>query len=245
MPLLRAELTKALSLRSIQATLLAALIVCPALAFASGLVFRPDSPSAALFPIESHGFEVAGFGQPLVILYAALVAGSEYVGGQLRSTLLGTPQRGRVLTAKLIVITVPTALVGLIATGTAVLVKHAALGEHGLAVSQFTAGMGWNLIGVAINYTLVAVIAAGITLVARSVIIPVLVLLPLVLGLTISLLGILPALKYLPDLAGIQLLTGYPGIGLLAPLPGGLVMAGWAVLLGVIAWLAFRVRDVA
>jgi ABC-2 type transport system permease protein len=241
---IRAEVTKLLSLRSIRITLLAALLLPPALAYASGHAFDPASPAAASFPTESHGFETAGFGQPLIILFAALVTGSEFLGNELRSTLLATPHRGRVLAAKSVVIVVPAALVGFIATGLAVLVKHAVLGYDGLTLSQFTWGMGRNLLGVAINYALIAVIAAAITMLSRAVIVALVVLIPLVLGLTLSLLGPFPALRYLPDLAGLQLLTGYPGVGLLEPVPGGFVMVAWATVLGLTALAVFRIRDV-
>lgn len=243
MPLLRAELTKTFTLRSIQATLLAALIVPPALAFASGLAFEPDASASAMFPVESHGFEVAGFGQPLIILLAALITGSEYVDGQLRSTLLATPRRSRIHAIKFLVIAALAAVVGLVATSTAVILKHAALGVHGLSPDQFTTEMAWNLVGVAVNYILMALIAAGVTVLARSFIVTLVILVPLVLGLTISVLGIFPILKYLPDLAGIQLLTDYPGIGLLDPIPGGLVMAAWAVAAAVSALIVFERRD--
>jgi ABC-2 type transport system permease protein len=195
------------------------------------------------FPVESHGFETAGFGQPLIILLAALIAGTEYTDGQLRTTLTATPKRGRVLAAKFIVIAVVALLVGNLATSAAVLLKHAVLGENGLSLSEFTAGMGWNLVGVAVNYTLIGLIAAAVTVLARTFIVTLVVLVPLVLGLTISLLRVIPALKFLPDLAGIQLLTGYPGVGLLDPIPGGIVMAAWTVLFGVTSWLVFRRRD--
>jgi ABC-2 type transport system permease protein len=212
-----------------------------------GIRHRPRLPArlplGGRFPVEAHGFEVAGFGQPFVILYAALVTGSEFTGGQLRSSLLATPRRGILLAAKLMVITVPTVLLGLISTGASVLIEHAALGDHGLAVGDYTAGMGWNLLGVAVNYTLIALIAGGITVLARSIVVTLVLLVPLVLGLTISLVGVLPPLKFLPDLAGLQLLTGYPGVGLLEPVPGGIVMAGWAALLGGVAWLGFTARD--
>lgn len=241
---LHAELTKTFSLRSIQATFLAALVVPPGLAWASGFAFDPNTPAAASFPIESHGFETAGFGQPLVILLAALVAGGEYLDGQLRSTLLATPRRSRVLGAKLLVIAALAAAIGLIATTAAVLLKHVALSEHGLRPSQFTTEMGWNLLGVAVNYTLIALIAAGITLIARTFIVALVVLVPLALGLTISLLGLFPLLKYLPDLAGIQLLTGYPGVGLLDPILGGFVMASWAVVVLAVTWALFTRRDI-
>ncbi len=240
---LRAELTKALTLRSIQATLAAATLAPPILALAAGLAFNPSSAAGSSFPAESHGFETAGFGQPLVILLAALITGTEYLDGQLRSTLAADPNRGRVLTAKLIVIAGAATLIGLIATTAAVILKHAAISAHGLPGTEFTAGMVWNLLGVAVNYALISVIAAAITILARTLIVTLVILVPLVLGLTISLVGIIPILKYLPDLAGLQLLTTYPGIGLLQPVPGGVVMAGWATGLLAVAAFAFRHRD--
>lgn len=240
---LRAEFTKTITLRSIQATLVAAFIVPAALSLASGLAFDPSR--GARFPIESHGFETGGFGQPLVILLAALIIGTEYHDGQLRTTLMTTPKRGRILTAKLLIVAGLSAAIGWVSIGAAVLIKHAALGEHGLAFDQFTAEMRWNLLGVGINYALIALIAAAITVIARTLIVTLVVLVPLVLGITISLVGVIPLLKYLPDLAGIQLLMPYPGVGVLDPLPGGIVMALWAVALTGIAWAFFRARDVA
>ncbi|WP_125100347.1 ABC transporter permease [Leucobacter chromiireducens] len=238
---LRAEFTKTLTLRSIQATLAAAFVVPAALALASGLAFDPAS--GAQFPIESHGFETAGFGQPLVILLAALISGTEYLDGQLRTTLIATPKRGRVLAAKFLIVAALSALIGWGALGGSVLMKHAALGAHGLAPDQFTAGMGWNLLGVGINYALISLIAAAITIIARTFIVTLVVLVPLVLGVTISLVGVIPLLKYLPDLAGIQLLMPYPGVGVLEPVPGGLVMTLWAVVLSGIATAVFLTRD--
>jgi ABC-2 type transport system permease protein len=242
-PTLRAELTKIVTMRSVQVTLAIAILIPSALALASGLAFDAGSSEAALFPIESHGFETAGLDQPLIILFAALVAGGEYVDGQLRSSLLAMPQRGRLLLAKLMLISAASALVGLVATGAAVLVKHATLGAHGLAVDEFTRAMGGNLLGVTINYALISILAAGLTILTRTFVITLVVLIPLVLGMTISLLGILPAVKYLPDLAGLQLLTAYPGVGLLDPIHGGLVMAAWSAAFAAAAWSAFRRRD--
>lgn len=238
---LRAELSKARSLPAVLATLAAALLIPGALALAAG--FRFDPGRATQISLTTQGFETAGFGQPLVMLLAALITGSEYRGAQLRSTLLATPRRGRVLAAQFLLAASLSAVIGVISVGAAVLLKHAALGEHGLSPEQFTPDMGWNLLGVSTNYALIAVIAAGVTVLARSITVTLVLLVPLVLGLTISLLGLIPALRYLPDLAGLQLLMPYPEMGLLDPLPGGLVMAGWALLLSTTAWLIFRSRD--
>ena len=225
-------------------TVLAALLLPPTLALMSGLAFDPDSAAALAFPVESHGFETAGFGQPLVILMAVLICGTEYTDNQLSTTLTATPQRGRILAAKLCVLGALATLIAMIATVAAVLLEHAALGDHGLPLTNFTPGMAWNLLGVVVNYILISIVAATITIVTRSLIAPLIVLVPLVLGLTISLVSIVPIVRYLPDLAGIQLLTAYPGIGLLDPITGGAVMACWTFVLLVIASLAFRHRDI-
>lgn len=238
---LRAEFTKALSLRSIQATIAAALVVPGLLALASGFAFDPDR--RAQFPLVSQGFETAGFGQPLVILLAALIVGTEYLDGQLRTTLIATPNRGRVLSAKVFIIAVLSAGIGLISISLSVLMKHAALGEYGMTFNEVSAGMIWNLVGVAVNYMLIALIAASITLLARTFIVTLAVLIPMVLGVTVSLVSLIPLLKFLPDLAGIQLLMEYPGLDVLDPLPGAAVMTIWTFALCGTAWFRFRSRD--
>ncbi|MGP5045836.1 ABC transporter permease [Glutamicibacter ardleyensis] len=241
---LRSELTKALTLRSIQATLLAAVLVPPLLAFFSGLAFDPTRTAAGGFPLESHGFETAGFGQPIIILFAALVVGTEYLDAQVRTTLTATPSRTRIIGAKILVTALLSSLAAALSTTGAVLLKHAALGDHGLNLDQFTTSMAWNLLGVIINYTLLGLIAASATLIMRNYIATIVLLVPMVLGLTISLVGAIPVLKFLPDLAGIQLLTAYPGVGLLEPIPGAFVMTAWALGLGTIGWRLFHARDV-
>lgn len=243
MHLLRAELTKAVTHPAIAITGLAALIVPPILALITGLNFQPTDNRWDNFPIESHGFEVAGFGQPLVILLAALIVGTEFMDNQIRTTLTSVPKRGRAIVTKFTIVALFSALIGLIATGAAVVLKHAALGEHGLAISVFTAGMAWNLGGVVLNYTLIGLIAAGLTILTRSFIVTLIVLIPMVLGLTIGLVGAIPALKYLPDLAGVQLLTSYPGMGLLEPATGSLVMGAWTLAIALVAAVVFVRRD--
>lgn len=104
--------------------------------------------------------------------------------------------------------------------------------------------MAWNLVGVGVNYVLIALIAAGLTVITRSFIVTLVVLVPMVLGLTMSLVPAVPVLKYLPDLAGTQLLTRYPGFGLVDPIPGGWVMCAWATAIGIVAAVVWARRDV-
>lgn len=239
----RAELEKGLTLPVVRWALLAMLVAPPALAFVSGVSFDAAAPGSAAVPLSAQGFETAGFGQPILILIAALIVGSEYRGGQLAATLMATPARGYVWVAKLTVIALLTGGAATASSALSVVLKHSALGEGGLSPSEFSPGMAANLLGVGINGVLISVIAASVTSLTRTVVAPLMILVPMVLGLTISLVGAIPALRFLPDLAGLQLLSRYPGIGLLEPIAGGLIMAAWAGVLALLAWWRFHARD--
>lgn len=222
--------------------------VAIAAAFAPAvLAFLAASASTAAardaIPLESRGFEVAGFGQPLVILFAALVVGSEYSGGQLRTTLLADPRRTRVFAAKLMLTGGCVAVIAAVAVLSSVAVSRVVV-AGGLSHAPFTAGTWLNVGGVVINYVMMAVLAFAVTFLARTPIVAVIVLVPMVLGLTVSLVGAVPILRFLPDLAGMQLLLEYPGVGLLDPLPGALVMLAWAGAATVVAGVVFHRRDI-
>ena len=239
---LTAELTKLRTLPVALGAIAAALLLPPALAVMMGLNQAGSRSAAAINP-DGQGFEAAGFGQPLVILLAAVIVGSEYRNGLLRSTQLATPRRVRLLAAKVIVIAGLTFTLAIVSTGLAVMLRQAVLGDDGIPPNEFTSGMWLNVLGVGVNWMLIALVSAALTVLARSALLPVIVLVPLVLGLGVTLVTVLPWLKYAPDLAGLQLISRYPGIGLLDPIPGGVVMAAWATALLLPAFIVFTRRD--
>ena len=239
---LAAELTKLRTLPVALGAIAAALLLPPALAVMMGLNQAGSRSAAAINP-DGQGFEAAGFGQPLVILLAAVIVGSEYRNGLLRSTQLATPRRVRLLAAKVLVIAGLTFTLAIVSTGLAVMLRQAVLGDDGIPPNEFTSGMWLNVLGVGVNWMLIALVSAALTVLARSALLPVIVLVPLVLGLGVALVTVLPWLKYAPDLAGLQLISRYPGIGLLDPIPGGVVMAAWATALLLPAFIVFTRRD--
>jgi len=237
-----AELTKLRTLPVALGAIAAALLLPPALAVMMGLNQAGSRSAAAINP-DGQGFEAAGFGQPLVILLAAVIVGSEYRNGLLRSTQLATPRRVRLLAAKVVVIAGLTFTLAIVSTGLAVMLRQAVLGDDGIPPNEFTSGMWLNVLGVGVNWMLIALVSAALTVLARSALLPVIVLVPLVLGLGVALVTVLPWLKYAPDLAGLQLISRYPGIGLLDPITGGVVMAAWAAALLLPAFIVFTRRD--
>lgn len=231
--------------RSRMALVAAGAVVLPVLlAYASGL--NSDSHAAMRIATRDRGFEAAGFGQPLIILLASLIVSSEYANGQIRTSLAATPKRTRLLTAKTIVTAVLSTLIGLVATPIAVLLEQWTMANSAGSgfVPVFTREMQGNVLTVALNYILIALIAQSLTVITRSIIATIVVLVPMVLGFTIGLVPMFPILRFLPDLAGIQLLTRYPGIPLLAPLPGALVMTTWAIMMLVLSMVFFDRQDI-
>lgn len=237
----RAELSKFLSLPVIWGTSLVALIAPGILAVISATAARGSERE--LPHLESAGFEVAGFGQPLVILLAAFIVGSEFSAAQIRTSMLATPRRLVGFIAKIIVVTLSAGGIGGLATAFAVGLARA-VGQGGLTAAPFTDSTWQNVGGVSMNYVLIALLAAAITSLARTPVVAVIVLVPMVLGLTVSLVSVVPVLRFLPDLAGMQLMMAYPGLGLLEPVPGAMVMSAWALVSLVVAGWVFVRRDV-
>jgi len=199
--------------------------------------------SAEPVPLEYQGFEMAGFGGVLLIAFAAVWAGSEYGSGrQIRTTLLATPQRMRVFVVKAALLAVIVAVIGFVTMWGTVVITHLGA-EAGVDPWALTPAIWANLGGVTLAWSLTALIVFAVGTLARTAILPLILLTPLVVGIGDFLAGFWEGAKYLPVVAGAAL-YGDPTSGiLLTPVLGGLVQAGWAVLLLSAAALVFVRRD--
>ncbi|MDO5499913.1 MAG: hypothetical protein Q4F67_09560, partial [Propionibacteriaceae bacterium] len=127
--------------------------------------------------------------------------------------------------------------------GVAIMITHAAAGD-GIHPMLLT-GRIWELIGgLVASWTLTALIAFALGTLARTAIIPLIALMPLVVGLGSFLAGIWAPAKYLPIVAGDALYAPPGGADTLEPLTGGLVQLAWAAALLTVAGIAFVRRDV-
>lgn len=187
-----------------------------------------------------HGFQELAFGIIGVLVLGVVCAGSEYRGQQILTSLLCVPSRGRLLAAK-------TGVLALVAAALAALSAVLTLGVTG----QLTADADGRpptarVLGVVVYWVLTALLAYGITLIVRSGILPltILILNTSVVSVTFLLSRVTPLAGYLPDLAGARMFIREleSPVGL-SPLGGGLVMAAWVlVLLGAAATVVHR-RD--
>lgn len=247
--LARSESTKLLSARPILILALVAILASWPMAWtnaASGVGLQSDDPrlfSAEPIPLAYQGFEMAGFGYVLVVALAALWAGSEYgAGKQIRTTLLATPQRLRVFLTKTLLLAVTVAAVAFVTMWGILAITHLA-GKTGIDPWALNPKIWLNLGGVTVAWTLTALIAYAIGVLARSAILPLILVIPLVIGIGDFLAGLWSGAKYLPVAAGSALYSD-PASGItLTPLLGGATQAAWAAVLLAAAAVSFSRRD--
>lgn len=199
--------------------------------------------SAVPIPVDYAGFEMAGFGHVLVIALAALWAGSEYgAGGQIRTTLLATPRRTRVFMTKAALLAALVAAVGLVAMVGTLVITHA-VGDTGIDPWRLTPAIWARIAGVALAWTLIALVTFAIGVLARSAIAPLILVVPLAIGLGDFLAGLWEGARFLPTTAGAALYSDPETGPFLGALEGGLVLGGWAAALLLLAGVVFARRD--
>jgi hypothetical protein len=191
-----------------------------------------------------------GRGEFLGVLFAGLVGALSITGefrhGTIRPTLLVTPQRGRVVAAKVVVSTVVGAGFGLAASALAAGAGAAALRMRGIDVELAGGDYALLVAGGAAAAALWAAIGVGVGAVVRGQV-------PTIVGICAWLLFVegllagdaldLDVSRFAPGAAAEAISGQEPG-ALLAPALGGVVLAAYAV--GAIAagWLATERRDV-
>ncbi len=209
----RAELTK---LRGIRGTLVALVLF----AAVSVLVGALDGWSARR-AIETHsrllrvdftpqqaGLDGILYGQLALIVFGVLVVSAEYASGMARVSLLAVPLRRRLYTAKVLAAAGVAGIVAVPVTLLSYLVTELALGSHGATIGDV--GVPEALAGGVVYLVLMGLFAAGLAWTARSAVVPLAVLLPMVLGGShlLSLLGLTKGLvRYFPDQAGAKMLS--------------------------------------
>ncbi len=195
-------------------------------------------------PLEFQGFEMAGYGYVLVVVLAALWAGNEYGSGmQIRTTLAATPKRGRLFLTKSVLLAVSVGSIGFITMTGTIVITHMA-SNSGLGPWTLSPEIWKHLGGVTLAWTLTALIAFAIGSLARTAVLPLLLVTPLVIGIGDFLASFWSGAKYLPVTAGASMYSDPAAGTYLTPLTGGIVQGLWALVLLSTAYFAFSGRDV-
>jgi ABC-2 type transport system permease protein len=201
-----------------------------------------------------------GIGQLVLSVLGVLVISGEYTTGMIRSTFAAEPKRLPTLFAKAAALAVTTFLVGLVTVfGTAAVIFPILPGIH-IHPNWNDSNLLVGLLGGAAYLALVSLLAFTIGAIIRSTAggiaaaIGLVLVVPTVLQIvagTTGLIWISNIVNFLPTQAG-RLLYGYgsptagvtkTGVLILDSTTGGLVLAGWFVVLFVVAAVLLKRRD--
>ncbi|MFC4910824.1 ABC transporter permease [Actinomadura gamaensis] len=196
---------------------------------------RPD------FTAQQAGFDGVQYGMLALIVFGVLAVSGDPLG----PALLAVPRRARFHAAKMIAVAVVALPVVAFSVIVSDLATQLALGRHGTSLGAD--GVPRSLAGAVLHLTLMCLLAAGCTMVTRTALVPLAVLLPLV-TVGSQLMTVAQSSRFaanlLPDRAGAQLLTVRPGEDALGPLLGGAVLLAWTAAAVLGGLLALRRRDV-
>jgi ABC-2 type transport system permease protein len=260
MSLLAAELRKALTLPATHVALAVGVLGPIPIAVLNAFSVRHALASgrAELVGYTSAAdalFSAVPLGTVSAVILGVLAISSEYAanrsdagsGRQITTTLASTPRRLRLLAAKALTVVVLLAAVAAVTLPAGLAVATAIVGDADEAPTGLDALLARSF-GAWLYWTLTALMALAITVLTRSGVIPLIVLIvnSSLVSLSLLLSRLTPLARYLPDIAGARLFASETSMAIgnaLEPVTGGLVMAAWAVGLLAIAAATFTRRD--
>ncbi|WP_423465019.1 ABC transporter permease [Promicromonospora sp. MS192] len=204
----------------------------------------------------TSAFEVGYAAVPLgtvgAVVVGVIAMSSEYAanssdagaGRQITASLAAVPRRGHVLTAKALAVALLVAATAVVTVPVSAGVAALVIGDAGDALPLGVALA--RMLGAALYWILTGLIALAVTVLARSGLVPLVVLVANSSLVSVSLLltTVTPLAHWLPDLAGRRLLGGLSTVeGGLDAGPGALVMAAWAFGLLAVAGVVLSRRD--
>jgi ABC-2 type transport system permease protein len=242
--LIRAEFTKLATTRLIYG-MAAAMAAFAVLTVAANILDRQGAP-----PLSADNFPMLVGGPVTLLSGAALLLGILGMAGEFRhqtvtQTFLVTPDRGRVVAAKLVAYPLAgiTLALGILAFTAAVATGW--LAAKGMAPSLLDARLGRVLVGAVLAAGLCGLVGVGVAALVRNqvaALVGVLVWVLLVEGLLMSLLNAPSLAKWLPSAAAAALTN--PGGAQLSRLAGTLLLAGYALALALVGTRLVVRRDI-
>jgi ABC-type transport system involved in multi-copper enzyme maturation permease subunit len=209
----------------------------------SGEFFSAFDTAYAAVPLGTVGAVVLG----VVAMSSEYAANTTDAGSgrQITATLAASPRRTGLLVAKALTVVLLVVLTAAVTIPACVGVARLVIG----AGPPETVGLDEALVrslGAALYWTLTGLIALAITTLARSGIVPLVVLIANSSLVSFSLLlsNVTPLAHWLPDLAGRRLFVGMATVeGGLDAGPGALVMGAWTLVLLAVAGVVLSRRD--
>ncbi|HKU35359.1 MAG TPA: hypothetical protein VJP90_07390 [Paenarthrobacter sp.] len=251
--LLQSELTKLITLRPVWITALVTFAVVVLMGWSQagpvGDSLRSNDPELAPGASPATvGFDWVALGLIGIIIIGVTAASSEFVSGQVRSSVLAVPFRGRLYGAKCGALLLSVSAFGLLTIPLLSLLSQAAIGDLSVITHGNPADLVLRWLGAVLCWDATALIGFSLAILLKQSLIPLFVLI-VVSQLSLLLLLLGPALAYLPTIAGLQLfdpglVTGsYPDAALSLPAAAAATVVWTAGLLALAGW-RFAARDV-
>lgn len=249
MRIVRAELLKLLGLPSAWIAFAVGLVVAPLITFInSSTTVRAIENGTGTAPGGDAGYQELAFGITGAIILGVVAISSEYLTEgeesagtrQVTTSLTAVPSRARLLVAKTTALILTVAMLATVTTAVTLTITRVVLGDHAEPLSALRA------LGVVLYWVLSALLAFGITLLTRSGVVPlaVLILNTSLVSVTYLLSRVVDAANYSPDLAGARMfIRDFESSVQIAPVTGGLVMTSWVLAVLAIGVVVFQRRD--
>lgn len=210
-----------------------ALLLQPILLFA-GLSFAGSLTASLALEQMLQALYVSQVG---IIIMSASFFGQEYFDSSLRTTFLSNSNRTKVLVAKALILAITSLVAGAISVSLGIVV--ALFHNVNFIFSDF-GKIALNMF----SWTMIGWISGFITVVLKSHIISMAIIIPLLLAVNQLLVALSSVFRFLPDIAMRNVFTIYPNEMLLTAQAGIVTQLIWAFVMGVVAiWFNLR-RDV-
>ncbi|MDP5310311.1 ABC transporter permease [Streptomyces poriferorum] len=238
---LRSEWIKIRSLRSVAGSLTAVFLATMAVTVLSFATVGQAEADDADADLVFGAFYALNFGQIAAISFGATAISSEYVNGALRLSLAAVPRRTLFYIVKMSLIGGTALAVGLVTSFSSFLVGQLFMGDYAIGLGE--PGALRAAVGSGIYLALMTLFAAGLTVLLRSAVAVLSLLIPFILIVSFVVGDVAGGVAdYLPDRAGQLVLHQYPDSSI-GPWTGLAVTAAWAGAALLAGWWALRRRD--
>ncbi|MFE6974562.1 ABC transporter permease [Streptomyces sp. NPDC057682] len=241
--ILRSEWIKMRSVRSVTGSLAAILLATLAITILAAATIGKAEAEKDGADLVFGAFYALNFAQIAAISFGATAVSTEYVNDGIRISLAAVPRRTLLFAIKMSLIGSTALAVGLLTGFSSFLVGQLFMGDHAIGLGE--PGVLRAAFGSGIYLALMALFAAGLTVILRSAVAVLGLLIPFVLIVSFVVGDVAGGVAdYLPDRAGQLVLHQEAGSSSLGPWTGLAVTAGWAAAALLGGWWAIRRRDV-
>ena len=253
MSLLHSEWLKICSTKAFRVSMAFMLLLVPAVSWLEGRQYlsvgldaTPDTVpglAEAIDPLEYLGLNGASMGGMVLVILAGILGATEFQSHSLRTSLLACNNRLKLLVGKILTFGLFSLIISLLSIYLSYIVMHLALGKEGLHPILLNQAAWSHLLWKALATALLGLLSFLLGLLGRTMLLPLLFLVPQIYNLGNYLAAHTSWGAYLPQPAG-ELFVATPTSQYANnPLQGLLILGAWILVIGGMTSLRFLKTD--